>query len=439
MLFHHIVNAGLPVYPPLDTLGAIFYAAFFIAVTLITMRRPAYGACVLVAAVPFALYQEALSTTIRLPKVAVIAVLLGLCAYRDAFAPLAARAPWRILSAGVLVLCATLLSFAHAAHHAPVIREALKLVEYLLIFVAAFAAFRLDPDRTAIRIAVLGTAIAVAVAALAQELIGAPSGLWIGGHIVPRIAGPLEGPNQLAGYMDVALPLTMALAIDRPNWLAKAALALCAWADVLTFSRGGLIAGAIGVLIVLFVQRRNIRATLTPLLAGALAGIGVDLAWAASIHAGAGAAFRLNEASTDYAGDVGTRGELWRAAITLWKRHPIFGVGAGNFEFDIPQTGLKGVHTHANSLYLQALVEGGIPLIAATLWLVYTSIATFVRERMESPFVLAALAASTALALHQIVDFLTFYPKIGGEWWVVMALGAAELAAYARVQQQACA
>jgi O-antigen ligase len=135
-------------------------------------------------------------------------------------------------------------------------------------------------------------------------------------------------------------------------------------------------------------------------------------------------------------GGVGTRSQLWHAAITLWRQHPIFGVGAGNFELDIPQTGLKGVRTHANSLYLQALVEGGIPLIAATLWLIYASIATFVREVLESPFVAAALAGSIALALHQVVDYLTYYPKVGIEWWVVMALGAAQLTAAAKVQHR---
>jgi O-antigen ligase len=90
-------------------------------------------------------------------------------------------------------------------------------------------------------------------------------------------------------------------------------------------------------------------------------------------------------------------------------------------------------------LYLQSLVEGGIPLLAATLWLVYTSIGTFVRQRMESPFVVAAFAASVALALHQVVDFLTFYPKVGGEWWIVLALGAAELAVPAHARSAACA
>lgn len=429
---------GPVVYPPLDPVGAIFYAVFFTAVTLLTMRRPAYGLCTLAAVIPFALYQQAFHETITLPKIAVIGVLLGLSTYRDAFAPLASGAPWRILTAGIFVLCATVLSFVHAAHHAPAIREALKMAEYLLIFIAAVAAYRLDPDRAAVRTALLGSAIAVAGFALLQELVGSPSGMWINGQIVPRIAGPLEGPNQLAGYMDVALPVALALMMQRPDRLAGTALFLCVWADILTFSRGGLLAAVLAVAIVAFTLRRNLRASFMPIVGGIAAAIGVNVAWAISIHAGIAAAFRVGSVSTNYAGGVGNRSELWHAAITLWRRNPVFGIGAGNFELEIPLTGIQGVKTHANSLYLQSLVEGGIPMIAATLWLVYTSIVTFAHERMESPFVLAAFAASVALALHQIVDFLTFYPKVGGEWWIVMALGAAEIAATARVQQRAC-
>lgn len=441
VLFGHPVIAGPVVYPPLDPLGLICYAAFFIVVTLITMRRAAYGACVLVAAAPFALYQDALGETITLPKVGLLAVLLALSSYRGAFAPLAARTPLRLLTAGIFVLCATLLSFVHALHAVPVLRETLKLVEYLATFCAVVAAYRLDPDRNLIGNVAAATALVVAVLALAQELVGAPSGMWINGSVVPRIAGPLEGPNQLAGFLDIAIPLVLALAITRRTPLYVTAAFFCVWADVLTFSRSGLLAAAVACIIVLVTLRRSTGVALGTLVAGVVCGIVVDVVWTVHVHAGAASAFRLTSASTDYAGGVGNRRELWHAAITLWKRHPLFGVGAGNFELEIPLTGLQGVRTHANSLYIQSLVEGGVAMICATLWLVYTSIAAFVRDRLESPFVLAALAGSVALALHQVLDFLTFYPKVGLEWWMVMALAAAEIAArqHVRQTQPACA
>lgn len=422
----------------LDPLAAIGDVAFFIAVTLLTMRRASYGLCVLIAVQPFALYQDVLSTTITLPKIALLAVLLGLSAYRDAFAPAASRPPWRIVIAGVLVLGATLLSFVHARYHGEVLREAFKTVEYIVLFCAVVAAYRLDPDRAAVRRTILGTAIAVALLALAQEAVGAPSVLMLNHHLIPRIAGPLEGPNQLAGYFDVVLPLVFALAIDEPSAVAHIVLFLVVFTDVLTFSRGGLIGGAAAVATVALVTRRNLRAGFAAMGAGLAAAIGAGAAWSSFAHGLAFSRF-WNFNQSDYAGGVGTRSELWSAAWKLWLRHPAFGVGAGNFEREIGLTGIRGVRTHANSLYLQSLAEGGIFLFAATLWLVYTSIATFARPHLRSPFVVAALAASVALALHQVVDFLTFYPKVGGEWWIVMGLGAAELAAFAPAEMRASA
>jgi O-antigen ligase len=433
----HLIPTGPQVYPPLDTIGVMFYGAFFIALTLLTMRRPAYGACVLAIVVPFALYQRMAIETLTLPKAGVLAVLLGLSAHPNAFAPIAMRAPWRILTAGLLVLGATLLSFVHAAYTVPVIQESLKIVEYVLTFCAVVAAYRLDPDRRAVASALGVTGLVVALLALAEEVVGSPSVLLVNGHVLPRIAGPIEGPNQLAGYFDVAIPVALAFTLRECVPPMRVALFAMIFADILTFSRGGLIGAAAGIITIAFVYRGNVRAAMLPIVAGIAAGIGLIGAFAAHVHSFA--MLRVWNWESNYAGGVGTRPELWRAAIALWKRYPLFGVGAGNFELELAQAGVYGVRTHANSLYLQALAEGGIPLIVATLWLVYVSIDTFVRERLESPFVAAALAGSIALALHQGVDLLTFYPKVGGEWWIVMALAAAEVTAVARVQQAACA
>lgn len=428
--FPYLHVSGPPVYPPLDTIGLLAYTVFFIAVTLVTMRRPALGACILIASVPFGLYQAAYGTLIALSRVAVAAVLLGLCAYPGAFAPLALKAPRRILLAGLAVLAAVLLSTIDAGDKTAALRQILKLVEYLVDFCVIVAAYRIDPDRRAIATAIAATALAVSLLALAQEIVGAPSVLLVNGYKLPRIAGPLEGPNQLAGFFDVAIPAVLAVTFERRTPIARTALFFMLFADMLTFSRGGLIGAAAGIVAVVFAMRAPIRAALAPLIGGIAAGLSVMLWW--GVAADSMGVVRLWNYQSSYAGGVGTRPELWHAAIALWKRHPILGVGAGNFELDIPSTGLHGVRTHANSLYLQALAEGGIVQFAATLWLVYASIATFVRRAAQSPYAAAAFGASVALALHQIVDYLTFYPKVGGEWWIVMALGAAELIAASR-------
>jgi hypothetical protein len=76
-------------------------------------------------------------------------------------------------------------------------------------------------------------------------------------------------------------------------------------------------------------------------------------------------------------------------------------------------------------------------LLAATVGLVAAILAAFdgkgllARLRAGSPWVLAGLAATVALALHQVVDLLVFYPKVGGAWWLLVGIAAAARSARA--------
>jgi O-antigen ligase len=105
----------------------------------------------------------------------------------------------------------------------------------------------------------------------------------------------------------------------------------------------------------------------------------------------------------------------------------VWGIGAGNYELEVGKLLRAPIKTHANSLYLQSLVEGGIALLAATLFLVYTSVATFAL-RAWTPLSIAAVAASAALAVHFVLDLLVFYPKVGMVWMILLGVAAAGLA-----------
>jgi O-antigen ligase len=402
-----------------DALAAICYAAIFTAGALTAMRRPAYAIALLIVLQPFALYGNLWITTITLPKAALLGVLAGLSIHRGWLRPMTSGAPRTLLIAGALVLAATMLTFAHASYYGPVLRESLKDAEYVILFATVVCAYRLDPDAVLVRNACIAVAALVALLALSQEFYGANSGLEINGHHLQRIAGPLEGPNQLAGYLDVAIPLVFALSIDAPTIAAELTLFLLVIADVLTFSRGGLAGAFAASAAVALTYRRHVLRPLGFMIAGLGAGI---LAAGLPAHS-ATAIFRIWDNPTT-SGGVGTRTNLWRAALALWRQHPIFGIGAGNFEMEVGSA-VPGVHTHSNSIYLQSLVEGGIASLAATLWLTYVSIATFARARLRSPFVAAAFGAGIALALHDVVDWLVFYPKVGGPWWILMGLAAA--------------
>jgi O-antigen ligase len=432
VLPQHAIDPSHVRTPP-GVLDVALYALVLVAVALVTRRRPAYGVAGLIALVPFAFYRDVGHTTITLSKVALLGAIAGLALRGAGIDALRRPAAARIVLAGLLVVAATALSIAHAEFAEPALRETLKACEYVALFATVVTAARADPSERPIRIAFAASLALVALLALAQELGGAPSGLWFAGHAIPRIAGPLEGPNQLAGYLGLALPVVVAFLLRSPTRFERAAFALGSAALVLTISRAGVAAAIVAIAIVAVRSpARGRRSALTVGATGALAGLALLAFWGfAATHSLAG--FDLlgrfsTLAEVAQPGSVGDRSQLWAAALVLWHRHPVFGIGAGNFEFELARAGFPGLRTHANSLYLQALAEGGIVSFAATLALVAVSIVSFARRSRE-PLVVAAFAASVGFALHQIFDLLVFFPKVGELWWILLGLAAARVVA----------
>jgi O-antigen ligase len=424
-LTYHPVVDRFPIAWALDPVSAFIFVVCFVAAVAVTARRAAFGACALVLITPFALYRTLFATDVTLPKAVLLGVLVGLLSYRGTARLLLARPTPLLLAAIGWYLVATMLSALGASHLDLVLRETFKVVEYGLFFVAAYLCYRIDPDATLVVDALAVVTIAVSLSALAQEAVGAPSGMYVGHAIVPRIAGVLEGPNQLAGYLEVAIAGLAAWAPARTTALLAVALFLATCADVLTFSRSGLLGLAVVAGIILFVRGRSAARALRPALAGFVAGLFGVAGWGA--YAQSANVFRMSFESA-YAGGVGNRAELWHAAWKMWTAHPLFGVGAGNYELELPFYGVMGIRTHANSWYLQSLAEGGVLLFTATVALIASAIATFARNvRHASPWALAALAATIALSLHQIGDYLVFYPKVGEAWLVLLGIAAASV------------
>ncbi len=408
---------------PLDPLWTMLFLAAFLAAVVATVRRPSYGIFLLVCAQPFPLDHYLFDTTVTFPKVVLLGVAIGLwqVGWKAALRERPVRNILIALLAVALVVAATI---AVAAHRDAAIRETFKWIEYAALFAVVCVAYRRDPNDRLLLYGWAGVTLAVSLLALLQEGIGAPSALVVNGAIVPRIAGPLDGPNQLAAYYEIALAALCAWYVRDRFVAVTIVVALCALA--LTFSRGGIAGTAIALGIVFAVRADARRALMLPLATGALLGAACVGIWDVLAHVAAKAL--PGATSNRYAGGVGYRSELWRAAIALWRRHPLLGIGAGNYELELPHVGLLGVRTHANSWYLQALAEGGIALFLATIALVLTllrCLATKLRE--AAPWQIAALAASLAVVLHQVVDYLVFYPEVAGPWWILVALGASSI------------
>jgi O-antigen ligase len=411
-----------------DVPSALLYLACAVVVALLTRRRPALGVAALLVLAPFDVARYVGPTTITTLKAGLIGMLVALAFSRPDLAAFRTFPVRAMLLAFGTTLLAIALSAIHAQHLGAVVREAFKGGEYLLLFLGAVAAYATDPDDRPFWRTLELAVVLVCASALAEYLVGAHSGLFVHDQsiVIPRIAGALEGPNQLAGYLDVALPVLIARALLHRDRVLVGVILLAALTDVLTISRAGIIGAAIGVAVVLVVLRPIGGAAWR--FAGVVAFAAV-LAVVIALRAGVPAGYFSLDQATQSADHLANRSQLWHAAIALWRTSPVVGVGAGNYELDLAEVGLGGVRTHANSVYLQSLAEGGIIGLAATLALFGVTIVTLARSGVRRPLVVGALGAASALAAHQVFDDLFFFPKVASAYWLVVGVAVAEVAA----------
>jgi O-antigen ligase len=414
----------ITIVPPLDPPWLILFAALFAACALATARRPAFGAAALLFVTPFAGAHAVVSTTITVPKIVLLGVIVGLSGKSGAWRTLI-RPPFAAIAlAFIAIIGADALTFIVASDRGTVFRESLKWCEYLAYFCTSAVAYAADPDARLTRGAFTAAVAVASLSALAELATSAGSGLWIGNIPFPRIAGVLEGPNQLGGYLELGFAGLGAWQLRAPRRSTGWVLLLAGAALALTFSRAAF-AGVVAVAVIFALLERGAVRRLWPFALGLAAGYTAALGWIVAIeHLSAGGLVR-RDADLDAAagGGVGNRAELWRAALFFFRAHPLLGIGAGNFELDLPRAGVFGVRTHANSWYLQSLAEGGILLFGATILWIVTVVASLPRRLKVSPWALAAFAGSCALILHGFVDDLVFYPKVAEPWIALIAIG----------------
>jgi O-antigen ligase len=427
MIFHPwTVTLRHETHVPVDLQSALVYVVCAIGVALLTRRRPALGVAALLVLAPFDLARYVGPTTITTLKAGLIGLFVALAFSRPDLAAFRTFPVRAMLAAFAATLFAIALSATHAEYVGPVVREAFKGGEYLLLFVGAVAAFATDPDdRPFWRMLEVAVAL-VCLSALAEYVVGAHSGIVLHGQSVPRIAGALEGPNQLAGFLDVALPVLVARALVHRDRVLAVVIAIATLTDLLTISRSGIVGVTLGVVLVLLVLR-PFRGTALRFagIVVLIVAVGAALALRAGVPQGY---FSLDQ-TPQSADHLANRAQLWHAAVVLWQSSPLVGVGAGNYELDLPRTGLTGVRTHANSIYLQSLAEGGLAGLAATIALFAVTIVTLARSGVRRPLVVGALGAAVALATHQIFDDLFFFPKVATAYWLVVGVAVAEVAA----------
>ncbi len=157
---------------------------------------------------PFDFAHRVFHTDVTTSKIVVLGSIVGLIVRRAPVAVLNAPATKRVLAMALLIIAATLATLASAYYIDAVAREAFKALEYALLFaVAAIATAAQAREREIVRTIAASIVVTCAIAIVALGA-GGSSITQSDGTIAARLSGPLEGPNQLAGYFDddLAIP-----------------------------------------------------------------------------------------------------------------------------------------------------------------------------------------------------------------------------------------
>jgi O-antigen ligase len=261
--------------------------------------------------------------------------------------------------------------------------------------------------------------------ALAVALIGLYQSAFthwvIIGEGVRRILAVYGSPNNLALYLDRALPLVLALALFDDDKRTRRAFALVAiplaLGLYLTYSRGAWLIGLPAGLIAL----------------GLMSGRRVRLAVIALIVLAASALIpflQTERAQSLFQAGTGTgffRVSVWESGVAMIRDHPILGVGLDNFLYEYPKyinpdAWREPNLSHPHNIVLDFWTRLGALGVIALVWMLIAFYKTGKRIGKHRALVIGLIASMTAALAHGLIDAAYFYVDLAFVWMLTLGI-----------------
>ena len=331
-------------------------------------------------------------------------------------------------------------------------QELIRILIYAFLFLAVVS--HLYSQDAAEAVSYTLTAVAAAAASYAVfQFLHHSNQVW--NLISPypgRASGTYINPNHFAGFLELVLPLPLAfllagrVSVVTRIVLAYASLTIMAGLAV-TMSRGGWVAGAAGIFLLLgFLlchQNHRVRALLVLLVL--LAGGGFFTAHYLSQNV----AFMRRVAKPDANGpgvvDTAARLQMWGPAVQMWRDNFWWGVGPGHYDYRFREYRPEGIQQrpdHAHNDYLELFADwgatGAVIVFGGLGIFIFGLVKTWPHVRREEnafgtgmssryAFYLGAVSGLFALAVHSLVDFNLHIPANALAGVTVLALVASNV------------
>lgn len=240
----------------------------------------------------------------------------------------------------------------------------------------------------------------------------------ISGHNYLRAFATFPDPHMFSFYLGMALPLAIGLYYVFKKKIYLAFFLAILLTDLLTFSRGGYVglAGGLVFIILYLIINKKISAkkflislALAIIIFASLALTPIGKRFYASFSAGEGSN-RI-------------RFENWRQAIEIIKNNPQ-GAGIGNYSYAIEPSAGYRKPTYAHDLYLDIAAETGILNVIIFAALLLFSIRSCVVKAKDNILYLGGATSLVIFSVHSIFDTALYSVQVLPLVLIVIALSA---------------
>ncbi len=282
------------------------------------------------------------------------------------------NAPRYLVVSAVCLLLAMLLSTTVAFSLSTSLKEIVKWLEAVVVLLLGLQYIRTRQQIWTIVIVLCIATLSMACYGYAQEFLNIGPSSFIRDNSL-RVYGTFGQPNPFAGYINMTLMVTLALALLARCWkicvMAAIATVFLFGVEYFTNSKGGLLALAVTTLFIVFVGFPRLRILFS---AAGIAILGAIEAFLAGklpeslflpllTKIGLVGISFSSPSPDNYANSE--RVAHWYVGIQMFINHPLLGVGIGNYQFDYAQYA-PGIFVlplgHAHNYYINIAAETGM-------------------------------------------------------------------------------